>query len=308
MDLVKTLRDRISALEAGDHTPGLGAVLQHIEAAVKHLTHGSSTADDSAFTDVIYRTNQAFEGGLKEVYRVLASADPSRKTPFEIENYLQGHNILRQRVLDHLSTYRKDWRNPATHDYKLDFDEDEALLAIVSVCVFAIVLVDQISFKLSYDKAAAATPPASPAEQSKPLLAAVVDFLLTFHTVPTSGAVIHRVLESELVGAVAGLLSTALPGLDVALEPRLSPSAPYRADLVLKRGDEKLLVEFKRAARSPSIRNDALDQVSRYVAVSGIKDSVLYFFDERGRQSTDREDYQIPGTDGRIVIISPGKP
>lgn len=308
MDLVNALRDRIYALETGDHTPGLGSVLQHIETATKHFARGLSTADDSAFTDVIYRTNQAFEGGLKEAYRVLASADPSRKTTFEIETYLQAHNLLRQRVLDQLSTYRKAWRNPATHDYKLDFDEDEALIAIVSVCAFGIVLVDQISFKLSYDKAAAATPPASTAEQSKPLLSAVVEFLLMFPAGHTSGAAIQRVSESELVGAVAGLLSQAIPGLEVGVESRLGSSPQYRIDLLLKRGDEKLLMEFKRAASSASIRNAAIDQVSRYVAVSGIEDSVLYFFDERGRPSTEREDYQIPRTNKKIVIISPNQP
>ena len=101
--------------------------------AANHLKRGSDTADDTAFTDAIYRANQAFEGSLKEAFRVVAAKDPEKVRPFDIENFLQENSILRGRVLEQMSRYRPEWRNPSTHDYQLDFDEDEALLAIVSV-------------------------------------------------------------------------------------------------------------------------------------------------------------------------------
>jgi len=121
-----------------------------IEVAHRHLARGQAQNDETAFTDAIYRTNQAFEGSIKEAYRVLASKEPANKTPFQIEQYLQKHGVLRERVLTQFTRYRTEWRNPSTHDYKLDFDEDEAFLAIVSVSAFVKVLVDQIIEALAY--------------------------------------------------------------------------------------------------------------------------------------------------------------
>jgi len=50
-----------------------------------------------------------------------------------------------------MSRYREDYRNPSTHDYKLDFDENEALLAILSVCAFAKLLVARMKSQLDSD-------------------------------------------------------------------------------------------------------------------------------------------------------------
>jgi hypothetical protein len=72
MDLIEILRQRIESLAAGEHIIGFRAVLQHIVVAANHFARGQSSGDDTAFTDAIYRTNQAFEGSLKEAYRVLA--------------------------------------------------------------------------------------------------------------------------------------------------------------------------------------------------------------------------------------------
>src|SRR5215216_5455525 len=171
MNLLEILRSRIGSLPEGDYTQGLKAILRHIEVAGRHLERGQTSAEDTAFTDAIYRTNQAFEGSLKEAFRVLADKDPAGDSPFNIENYLQQQNILRPRVLAQFTNYRREWRNPSTHDYRLDFDEDEALLAIVTVSAFAIVLIDQIAERVSFEqaKAVAAAQP-SPSPEPQPLL------------------------------------------------------------------------------------------------------------------------------------------
>jgi len=143
MNLLDILRSRSANLPEGEYTLGINAVVQHIDVATKHLLRGQETTDETAFTDAIYRTNQAFEGSLKEAYRVLAGKDPAHETANNIESYLQQQNLLRPRVLAQFTNYRREWRNPSTHDYRLDFDEDEALLAIVTVAAFAIVLIDQ---------------------------------------------------------------------------------------------------------------------------------------------------------------------
>ena len=80
MDLIAIIRKKIDRLDDGDHIAGLKAVLLHVETAVAHLQRGQDTSDDTAFTDAIYRTNQAFEGSLKEAYRVLAGKKPKKKT------------------------------------------------------------------------------------------------------------------------------------------------------------------------------------------------------------------------------------
>jgi hypothetical protein len=110
MDLVATLRLKIEKLPTGDHTAGLEAVSSHIETAFAHLARGQNDDDESAFTDVIYRTNQAFEGSIKEAYRVLAGEDPSRQRPFDIENYLESNGVFRERVLAQFTNYRTEWR------------------------------------------------------------------------------------------------------------------------------------------------------------------------------------------------------
>lgn len=154
MDLLALLNDAVSELPDGDHSQGLNAIVRHVKAAIRHLERDQS-ADPDSCTDAIYRTNQAYEGSLKEAYRVLAGKDPSGLTPFQIEGYLETNNTVRPRVLTQLVRYRQDYRNPSTHDYKLDFDNDEALLAIVSVCGFAKLLINQIRSKLASDAAQA---------------------------------------------------------------------------------------------------------------------------------------------------------
>src|SRR6266478_6573129 len=157
MDLLKILKNRVATLPDGEYTAGLSAVIKHVEVGTRHLKRAQRSKDDSAFTDAIYRSNQAFEGSLKEAYRVLAGKDPSRESPNSIASYLEKQNVLKPRVLAQFGNYRTEWRNPSTHDYKLKFDEDEALLAIVTVSAFAIVLMDQIAEQLSFYQTRAAT-------------------------------------------------------------------------------------------------------------------------------------------------------
>ncbi|TIX48875.1 hypothetical protein [Alteraurantiacibacter aquimixticola] len=154
MDLLAIFDSAVAPLPEGPFTPGLKAIRRHIVAAIRHFEREDDGEQDS-FTDAIYRCNQAYEGGLKEAYRVLADEDPARLTPHQIESYLEEKKLLRPRVLKQLTRYREDYRNPSTHDYRLDFDEDEAILAIVAVCAFARTLINQISGKLAYNAGAA---------------------------------------------------------------------------------------------------------------------------------------------------------
>lgn len=306
MDLIHILRNRILALVPGDYTPGLQSVLQHVQVAANHLARGTSTRDETAFTDTIYRTNQAFEGSLKEAFRVLAEKDPEKAKPFNIENFFQEQQILRKRVISQLTTYRTEWRNPSTHDYKLDFDEDEALLAIVTVCAFAIMLIDQISEKLSFDKAKAETLPASPVvDPSKSLTDLVADSLIGFRLSHPRINSSELPRESEIVGALAGHLTAALPGLVVNTDASIGPGGRARPDLLLKLGDAKLILEVKVSRHRMEMRSMGIEQVAHYIAISGINEAILYIHSHESDADMIRDDQPLQGGAIRIAVIRP---
>lgn len=307
MNLLDILRSRSANLPEGEYTLGINAVVQHIDVATKHLLRGQETTDETAFTDAIYRTNQAFEGSLKEAYRVLAGKDPAHETPNNIESYLQQQNLLRPRVLAQFTNYRREWRNPSTHDYRLDFDEDEALLAIVTVAAFAIVLIDQITERIAFERAKAATPPpAAAAPTAQPLIEQL--FHLSEQFVPTFNKA-HSdrtdIRETEITGAFAGFLTTSLPDLITQMEGKLLPDHNERADLFLTLGQERVLIEMKRARFAGCIGlQNGLQQVSHYMALSGVIEAILFVFVFPNDGSVSRNEYPAIGTNGRIVVIS----
>lgn len=311
MDLVDTLRKKIDVLDKGDYVPGLKAVLLHIETAFRHLSRGQETDEDTAFTDAIYRTNQAFEGSIKEAYCVLAGQDPAKRRPFDIENYLEQNSIFRSRVLSQLTTYRTEWRNPSAHDYKLDFDESEAFLAIVSVSAFACLLLDQIAERLAYTKSQAEAEAqkvaltASLAQTiNADLLVRVTDLLTQFcaMNVPSSAS-INRQSEAQVVGALHGFLSSAASELEVHTEARLDSAKPFRADLLVIRGDERLIIEIKRHFSRKSYAS-AIAQVAHYLHIGGLKSGILLFLPEVPGEM-ELSDGIVNGTDGRLVILLP---
>jgi hypothetical protein len=304
MDLVEILRERIDSAIVGEYTPGLRAVLQHVRVAVNHLQRGKSTADDAAFTDAIYRTNQAFEGSLKEAYRVLAGKDPAKVRPSDMEAFFQDKSDLRPRVLSQFTRYRTEWRNPSTHDYRLDFDEDEALLAIVSVCAFAIVLVDQMSEKMSFERARAATEsPQGGADASRSLADQVADALQQFVFPRATHISGEPPRESEVIGALRGYLTSALSGVQVEGESQLTSERPHRADLMIALGDQRLVVEVKRGRLRAGRFLDSLAQLAAYMEVSATNEAILFVFDEKSKPPLTRTERLLPEDKGRIIVV-----
>lgn len=311
MDLVATLRSKIEVLDDGEYIPGLKAVLLHIETAFRHLSRGQDDDDDTAFTDTIYRTNQAFEGSIKEAYRVLAGQDPERKRPFDIENYLEKNKVFRSRVLSQFTTYRTEWRNPSAHDYKLDFDESEAFLAIVSVSAFACLLLDQIAERVSYlnSQAEAEAQKQTLAENlaaslNADLFSRTIDVLRQFcstHTPSSSTSAQHT--ETQFIGALHGFLASVAPDISVVTEARLAKDRPFRADLLISRGEEKIVVELKRRLFNKNLQN-VIAQVEHYMLLSGINSGIALFLpDEPGELEI--QELHVGGIDGRLVVLSP---
>ena len=311
MDLVDTLRKKIDVLEDGEYVPGLKAVLLHIETAFRHLSRGQDADDETAFADAIYRSNQAFEGSVKEAYRVLAGQDPAKKRPFDIENYLELNNIFRSRVLSQLTTYRTEWRNPSAHDYKLDFDESEAFLAIVSVSAFACLLLDQIAERIAYTKSQAEAEAQKPALEASLAQTVNADLLVRLTELLNQFCAIHlpsassssKTTEPQVIGALHGFLSSAAPELAVQTEARLGAQRSFRADLLVSRGGERVVIELKRRLWRQNYAN-SVAQVEHYLLIGGIKDGILLFLPDVP-SSMERFEITIAAIDGRLVVLSP---
>jgi HEPN domain-containing protein len=307
MDILQVLGTKLAQLPVGDHTKGLRAVQIHIEAALRHLKRAQDDADSTLFTDAIYRCNQAFEGSVKEAYRVLAGKAPEKLTPAKIEEFLSSGSVLRQRVLDQFSNYRKEWRNPSTHDYMLDFDENEALLAIVSVTVFAAALCGQINARLAAEEAKNTSPIESrPVAAAAPLAAEIANRLLTFASAyredqnwSPSTAVAH------LEGSLAGYL-----GAEFAATPEIEVHLAYRArgreaDVAIRRGEELIAVEVKRMGRLlPSMVYSGLSYLSDLME-RGFSGGVL-FVAVAGESKYNLEVLRTPdGKDVSAILASP---
>lgn len=309
MDVQDILDRKIKELPSGPHSDGLRAVKSHIEAAVRHFSRAQSEGDDTLFTDAIYRCNQAFEGSIKEAYRILAEKDPGKKTSAEIEQFLASGKLLRKKVLDQFTNYRRDWRNPATHDHTLDFDEDEALLAIVSVTVFAIVLCDQIETKIAFDLAAAATP-ATELISSKDasLLDLVTHAVTQFVANHIDGDGQSRSLANEyrLQGELAGHLASSLSAIgDIKVIQSLYISH-IEAEIAVKKGRDLVIVDLRRIPPSLSVRDiirPACTQVAHFLRSPDVTGAVMLLY-----SSTAQEYRSEPAAENlRIVAPAEGK-
>jgi hypothetical protein len=315
MDLLRILRSKIDVLEEGSYIPGLRAVLLHIETASRHLLRGQEQKDETAFTDAIYRTNQAFEGSLKEAYRVLAQKAPEKKRPFDIESFFEQNNIFRQRVLAQFTNYRKEWRNPSAHDYKLDFDESEAFLAIVSVAAFACLVLDQVTEKLSYLQAKADADAKQVEIQERlasvecgDLLNRTVQILREFsHQQSSFNIDRSRWSEEQVFGQLAGFFASVAPDLEFLTSYECS-SEFYNArpDFVISDKSSHVIVELKRGSPGQSLPTASISTVQLYMFSCNIKAAILFLFSEFGGE-LDIQEHNISNIDGKILILSPEK-
>lgn len=274
MDLIDTLRKKKNSIQAGDYTPGLNAVLIHIETAFKHLSRGQETADETAFTDAIYRTNQAFEGSIKEAFRVLAGKDPEKKTIFEIENFLEREHIFRERVLKQLTNYRTEWRNPSTHDYRLDFDFREAFLAAISVTGFACLLFEEISEKIAFNSATKETDLINKGvtTENGTIAENTAKLIIDFYTNKAHTHLLSELkTERELIGALHAFFHKNLTGYTIEVDKALENG--MRPDFLITKNTDTVVIEVKRTQRN--IMPLALEQVTRYIKNAGANNGII---------------------------------
>jgi len=319
MDLLKLLKDKANFFSASEDDRGISSVVSHIEIAERHYENGKS-GDDYLFNDVVYRSNQAFEGALKEAYRIIAGKNPNKLTPNKIEKYFEENDILKERVLQLFTNYRTEWRNKSTHDYKLYFSEQEAFLAIVNISAFINILLEQMVEKQAYNKESEDLEN-SPIEKdlnfaSKALSDRIVDLLVFFskevHSKAT-GTTIPSITEAALIGSLTAFVNNLAE--DVSVYPEYSiiqknSERRFIADFFLQRGEEKLIIEIKNATRGVSrVINAGTEQLLNYLTASGVENGILYIppFLQGDEMKVKKMTKSLGGVSYNIVQIYPQK-
>lgn len=285
MDLLQLIKDKSRAFEGTELYPGIEAVIHHIEIAETHFERAREYGEHM-YTDVIYRTNQAFEGALKEAYRVIAAKDPSKQSPFHIEKYFESNNLLKERVLIQFTNYRTEWRNKSTHDYQLFFSSQEAFLAIVSISAFFSILLDQMVERYSHkvEKEELSKESYSLLQRVKnyeqlDFLQQCVELLRHFSlSLITESKAITNLSEYEILGRLTGFISATDPRIKFTSDkPVRLGSMTMRMDLLLEKGDRAIAVEVKRPSKERVRRErEGLEQLKSYLAATGLIEGIVF--------------------------------
>jgi hypothetical protein len=282
MDLLAEIRGKAEALAGHAALKSVQAVVRHVGIAERHLLRARTERDEDLFNDVIYRTNQAFEGILKAAYTVIASGDGSKLNPSQIEKFLAGSEALSARVLELFTNYRQKWRNPSTHEHELFFNEQEALLAIVSVSAFTLILLDQIIERVNHDREKEDLRRRKgkgliriESYQEMPLHVQVLSLLRLFTEELAAGSRDpSQHTEVEIIGKLSGFLDSYDPTINRVREPLLNGN--HRPDFLLSRGNERVILEVKRPSVNPRTLALGRNQLLQYLEVSKLRHGILY--------------------------------
>ena len=276
----------------------------------KHFARAQSDGDDTAFTDAIYRANQAFEGSIKEAFRVLADKDPQRMRPYEIEKYLEEEKVFRDRILTLFTNYRTDWRNPSTHDYSLDFDEDEAFLAIISVSAFAKLLVDQIAEKLSFaatvrdlERREVDTAQLPATDDGLDRVTSLFESFASHYARQSSSTPIES--EAQLMGALAGFLTSMAPDLHTSTGRIVRTSKPNYIDMIIDGLGGSIVVELKRG-QNANLIEQGKTQLLSYLGAANAKLGILFMY-VSGATEYITENFDEEALELRLRIIRPAR-
>ncbi|MDB4837004.1 hypothetical protein OAH87_00860 [Marinomonas sp.] len=289
MDILKEIKGKLSKVSDEDRPKGINAVLAHIEISEKYYVKGIAEKDEHYFTDVIYRTNHAFEGILKEAYEVIQEQNASNKSPYEIEQFLADNDLLNARVMQLFINYRQNWRNPSTHDYQLFFGSQEAFLAIVTVSSFVNVLLDQIVEKLAYKSAKLKSIEHVTAYKSGikgysklSLMNKVSQILRGYcNYFQENFAQLIELPEPELLGGLKGYISAFEPNWKISTNQIIAGTkSKINPDMVIDNNKDKFIVQFKRSGTENTSLfygdiSAEYEQLSNFLSNSEIKQGVV---------------------------------
>lgn len=282
MDLLEEIRNKSAALVGHSSLESINAVIRHVEVAERYLTRAREERDDDLFNDVIYRTNQAFEGMLKEAYTVLTDKDGARLSPHQIEQHLLQANVLGRRVLELFTNYRTQWRNPSTHNHTLFFTDQEALLAIVSVSAFTNILLNQVIETVNYKQEQEEIKSKKDQLNSlhmkgTPLHEELIAILISF-----SEHLFHYIAdprdlsEIEINGRLHAFIEAADPDCNIVREAAIGTQKIVHADFLFQKNNQEVVMEVKRAGRIAQGSGSGISQVLSYLNTGKWQHGILY--------------------------------
>ncbi|PXV60166.1 hypothetical protein CLV62_13014 [Dysgonomonas alginatilytica] len=257
MDISKYIEEQINNLKDIESSTYLVSILIHLQRAEAYYIQGKD--DAHYFNDVVYRSNQAYEGALKESFKILAGKtedEVAKSTPNEIEKYFSSNNIFRERVLQLFKNYRQEWRNKSTHDYKLLFDESEAFIALTSVSSFVHLLLKQIQEKVAYIIQQQVLRKqenslllhlnsmvlSSEISQLDKLTNIIKEFVLQNYEQIYS----EKINEISIIGKLYAFLES-IDNIIIQREPAISfGSSKIRPDFIIEIDGKKIIIEIKR--------------------------------------------------------------
>lgn len=319
MDVFQNIREKSQLFSDSQYFDGIVAVLLHLQIAEKHLVHGTSTGEDYYFTDVVYRTNHAFEGILKEAYTLFTGKDEQQPTPFQIEKYLLDNKLLKERVLALFTNYRTEWRNKSTHDYQLFFSEQEAFLAITTVSAFISILLDQMVEKMAFERKTTDVAQNAPAIRSAiPDYEALAPFdqvlqiLLRFSSeFQVDENQSSPSFESELVGELSGYIKAVAPQIVVESDTTITAGRyQFAVDLLLCNRGESILLELKRPGSGLATMRSGREQLFSYLSASDVDKGILLVlpFREGTPMTVDTVTRLHGGTQKQVTTVYPSMP
>lgn len=281
MNVIELIKNQIEQIAKSESSIFLDSVIIHLERAEYYYNLGEN--DSYYFNDVIYRTNQAYEGALKEAYKILADKSKSevvKETPYKIEKYFEDNGVFKERVLELFKNYRNEWRNKSTHDYKLFFDNNEAFIAINSVSSFTFLLLNQIIEKLAfeYEKDKIKNSKKSTLKLKEKGLK-VARGLYEIMTLTLSDTIDYKDLktsnpmESEIAGFLKANFDWFINGAIIQQEAKLKGN--LRPDFLIELAGEKLILEIKKY--SGKLQTEPLiSQVLTYLKNSDINEGIVF--------------------------------
>lgn len=290
------------------------SVIAHIERAEAFFQKAEIEKDDQYYTDVIYRTNQAYEGILRIAYMCFTGGgedDECNLSTFQIEQYLEKKQILNERIKFAFALYRKKWRNPSVHEYGLFFSKIEALLAITNVTSFVYILLNQVAERWSTRKILEMILAEEPAEyhvvreDQHDISDIVVEHLRGFHKIPKGGIVSGNNM-SQIVGAIKGYLEGKIKGLEVITNYN-DADMVINFDNIMENnsfGQGKIILEVKNGFSKQKLQY-ACNRLTKYMAQFKAKRGILYFYSDEtsGEYEVNKESVN----NQKIVIVKPYK-
>jgi len=271
---LRTKADRLATLLPKS---GILAVIKHIEVGEQHFDRACNDGNADLFADVIYRTNHAFEGILRESYAILAGQDQSSKSAYDIEVYLAESNTFQDRVMELFTNYRKKWRNPSTHNHLATFNEAEAFLALLSVSSFVGMLLNQMIERLAFDQEQERLITRSEKLRESLAKHAAEPFTdritIALQNFASQDVISTATSEIEVAANLQAFLAAVLPNVQVMREPIFNDNlGSIRPDFLITEGSDCAVIELKRyKSWSPKSHQAVMDQVRRYMDSVGAR-------------------------------------